>query len=109
MRWPIRSGAARGRNRRRGHGPQRLRRPWLSTTSRPREIPGRAVDGVAKGHGDPAVLGPRSTALNEERKRVVAELNAAPPAADIVSLHPAVLARYEQQLANLQDTLSRGV
>jgi site-specific DNA recombinase len=69
----------------------------------------RLVDGIAKGHGDPAVLGPRSTALNEERKRVVAELNAAPPAAEIVSLHPAVLARYEQQLANLQDTLSRGV
>jgi hypothetical protein len=31
----------------------------------------RLVDAIAKGHGDPAVLGPRSTALNEERKELV--------------------------------------
>ena len=38
-----------------------------------REI-ARLVDAIAKGHGDPAVLGPRSTELNEERKRISIEL-----------------------------------
>jgi site-specific DNA recombinase len=69
----------------------------------------RLVDAIAKGHGEAAVLGPRSTALNEERKRVATELSAEPPAADVISLHPALLARYEQQLVNLQDALSRGL
>jgi site-specific DNA recombinase len=66
------------------------------------------VDAIAKGHGDPAVLGPRSTALDEERKRIQAELDAAPPPTEVIALHPAVLARYEQQLANLQEAFSRG-
>ena len=34
----------------------------------------RLVDAIAKGHGDPAVLGLRSMALNEERKGIVAKL-----------------------------------
>jgi site-specific DNA recombinase len=64
------------------------------------------VDAIAKGLGDPAVLGPKSTELNEERKRVQAELEQAPPAPEVVALHPAVLARYEQQIENLQETLA---
>jgi site-specific DNA recombinase len=68
----------------------------------------RLVDAIAKGHGDPAVLGPRSTALDEERKRVRAGLDVAPPPTEVIALHPAVLARYEQQLTNLQEALSRG-
>jgi site-specific DNA recombinase len=44
-----------------------------------REI-GRLVDAIAKGHGDPAVLGPRSSVLDEERKQVTKELNAEPAA-----------------------------
>jgi site-specific DNA recombinase len=59
--------------------------------------------------GEAAVLGPRSTALNEERKQVATELSAEPPAADVISLHPALLARYEQQLVHQQDALSRGL
>ena len=73
-----------------------------------REI-GRLVDAIAKGHGDPAVLGPRSSVLDEERKQVTKELNAEPAAGGVISLHPAVLARYEQQLVHLQDALSKGV
>ena len=73
-----------------------------------REI-SRLVDAIAKGHGDPAVLGPRSSVLDEERKQVTKELNAEPAAGDVISLHPAVLARYEQQLVHLQDALSKGV
>ncbi len=69
----------------------------------------RLVDAIAKGHGDPAVLGPRSSVLDEERKQVARELNAEPAVGDVISLHPAVLARYEQQLVHLQDALSKGV
>ena len=36
-------------------------------------------------------------------------MNAEPAAGDVISLHPAVLARYEQQLVHLQDALSKGV
>jgi hypothetical protein len=69
----------------------------------------RLVDAIAKGHGDPAVLGPRSSVLDEDRKQVVRELNAEPAVDDVISLHPAVLARYEQQLTHLQDALSKGI
>ena len=68
----------------------------------------RLVDAIAKGHGDPAILGPRSTELNQERKRIAAELMGDPPSTEVVALHPAVLARYEQQLVELQDALSKG-
>jgi site-specific DNA recombinase len=37
------------------------------------------------------------------------ELSVEPAANDTISLHPAVLARYEQQLAHLQDALSKGI
>jgi site-specific DNA recombinase len=68
----------------------------------------RLVDAIAKGHGNPEVLGPRSTALYEEKKRIRAELDAAPPPTEVIALHPAVLARYEEQLTNLQEALARG-
>ena len=69
----------------------------------------RLVDAIAKGHGDPAVLGPRSSALDGKRKQVTKELNAEPAVGDVISLYPAVLARYQQQLVHLQDSLSKGV
>ena len=67
------------------------------------------MDAIAKGQGDPAVLGPRSTELNEERKRIAAELMAGPLPPEVVALHPTVLARYEQQLVELRDALSKGI
>ncbi|MER9342212.1 recombinase family protein [Mesorhizobium sp. M0601] len=69
----------------------------------------RLVNAIAKGHGDPAVLGPQSTALNEERKCIVAELDKVPAPTDVIALHPAVLARYEEQLNQLQTGLAEGV
>jgi site-specific DNA recombinase len=69
----------------------------------------RLVDAIAKGHGDPAVLGPQSTALDKERKQVIAAHQETPPSTDAVSLHPAMLARYEAQLICLQDALAKGV
>ncbi|WP_292177671.1 hypothetical protein [Mesorhizobium sp.] len=67
----------------------------------------RLVNAIAKGHGDPAVLGPQSTTLNEERKGIVAELDQVPAAATVIALHPAVLARYEEQLNQLQAGLAK--
>ncbi|HEX9472090.1 MAG TPA: hypothetical protein VF957_21415 [Bradyrhizobium sp.] len=48
----------------------------------------RLVDAIAKGHGNPAVLGPRSSVLNEERKQVATELNLEPAVNDTISLAP---------------------
>lgn len=69
----------------------------------------RLVDHLAKGIGNPYVIGPRSTELYHEREAVLAELAKAPPAFEVVSLHPAILKRYEEQLENLQDALAEGM
>jgi hypothetical protein len=69
----------------------------------------RLVDAIAKGHGDPAVLGPRSSVLNEERKQVAMELDVEPAVNDTISLQAAVLARYQEQLVELQGALSKGI
>lgn len=69
----------------------------------------RLVDHLAKGIGDPYVIGPRSTELYHERQAVLAELEKAPPAFEVVSLHPAILKRYEEQLESLQDALAEGM
>jgi DNA invertase Pin-like site-specific DNA recombinase len=68
----------------------------------------RLVDAIAKGHGDPSVLGPRSTALDAERKRISEELRNEPPAAKEVALHPAILKRYEELLGRLEEALAKG-
>jgi site-specific DNA recombinase len=36
-------------------------------------------------------------------------LEGEPAVGDVISVHPAILARYEQQLVHLQDALSKGV
>ncbi|WP_265519803.1 hypothetical protein [Nitratireductor luteus] len=59
--------------------------------------------------GDPHVIGPRSTELYHEREAVLAELEKAPSAFEVVSLHPAVLERYEEQLEDLQHALADGI
>ncbi len=69
----------------------------------------RLVDAIAKGYGDPAVLGPRSTALDADRKRISEELQNEPPVPKAVALHPAILKRYEDQLQQLERALGRGV
>ncbi len=69
----------------------------------------RLIDAIAKGYGDPAVLGPRSSSLDAERKRISEELQNEPPASKAVALHPAILKRYEEQLLQLENALARGV
>jgi site-specific DNA recombinase len=68
----------------------------------------RLVDAIAKGYGDPAVLGPRSSSLDAERKRISEELKNKPPTPKVVALHPAILKRYEEQLLRLEDAPSKG-
>jgi site-specific DNA recombinase len=69
----------------------------------------RLVDGIAKGLGDPHILGDRMKVLVRERSELTAELETVPAAENVVALHPAALARYEQQLARLQHALGKGV
>ncbi len=69
----------------------------------------RLVDGIAKGLGDPYILGDRMKVLVRERSELTAEIEVAPAAENVVALHPTALARYEQQLARLQDALGKGV
>jgi site-specific DNA recombinase len=54
-------------------------------------------------------LGRRTFELGGECRKIEAVLKAQPPSADVIALHPSVLARYEQQLADLQDALSKGI
>ena len=69
----------------------------------------RLIDAIAKGYGDPAVLGPRSTALDAEPKRISEELQNEPAAPKAVALHPAILKRYEEQLLCLENALGQAV
>ena len=66
----------------------------------------RLVDGIAKGLGDPVLLGDRMKIASAERKEIAAELTAQPAPLTVISLRPAMLVRYEQQLAQLQDALA---
>jgi site-specific DNA recombinase len=61
-----------------------------------------------KGQGDPAMLGPRSTALAAERTRISGELKHEPPAPKDVALHPTILKRYEEQPERLDEALAKG-
>lgn len=67
----------------------------------------RLVDAIAKGHGDPAILGPRASALDTERKAIDIELAAEPER--IVTLHPAALARYEEKIGRMQQSIAAGI
>ena len=69
----------------------------------------RLVDAIAKGLGDPAILGPRSTELGRKRQDLRVELEAAPAPPNVILLHPTALARYEEQFSKLHEALSRGV
>jgi site-specific DNA recombinase len=70
-----------------------------------REI-NRLVDGIAKGLGDPAVLGPRSTELYHQKLALMDKLNQADQPVEAIALHPKVLSRYEEQLCHLQEALA---
>jgi hypothetical protein len=47
----------------------------------------RVVDGIAKGTGDPVLLGRRTFELGAESRKIETEPKAQPPSADVVALH----------------------
>jgi site-specific DNA recombinase len=69
----------------------------------------RLVNGIAKGIGNPNVLGDRMNEILSERGKIEAQLEAARAKPTVVALLPAALKRYEQQLANLQDSIGKVV
>jgi DNA invertase Pin-like site-specific DNA recombinase len=66
----------------------------------------RCIDHLVKGIGDVQRIGARSKELGVEEAKLRAELAETPPPLNVVNLHPAVLARYEGQIANLQEAAS---
>ena len=69
----------------------------------------RLTDGIAKGHGDSAVLGARMKEVLAEKQGLTIELAGAPAAKQEVALHPGILARYEAQLEGLAAAIAAGV
>jgi uncharacterized protein Yka (UPF0111/DUF47 family) len=69
----------------------------------------RLVDAIAKGLGDVELLGPRSKALNQERKQLESQLANTQEPPNVVALHPQALKRYEEMIERMQSVLSRGV
>jgi site-specific DNA recombinase len=68
----------------------------------------RLVNAISQGHGDPAVLGSRINELVQERTQCETEIARLPAANKVIALHPGVLARYEQQVEQLQALLAAG-
>jgi site-specific DNA recombinase len=66
----------------------------------------RIVDGVTRGELASAVFGPRASALDEERKSLEASM--AEEHDTVVTLHPAALARYEEIVGRLQQSMAQG-
>jgi site-specific DNA recombinase len=69
----------------------------------------RLTDGIAKGHGDPAILGTRMKEVLAEKQGLTVELAEAPAAKQEVALHPGILARYEAQLERFAEAIAAGV
>jgi len=83
----------------------RLRRR-LAELSRENE---RLANAVAKGTAPHPWWWDRFTTLNEERKCILTELGRVPAAPGVIALHSAVLARYDEQLNQLQKGLAKGI
>jgi site-specific DNA recombinase len=66
----------------------------------------RCTDHLVKGIGDALRVGKRSIELGVEEAKVRVELAKSPPPLNVVNLHSAVLARYEAQIADLQEAAS---
>jgi hypothetical protein len=66
----------------------------------------RAVDAIVKGIGDAAAMGAKTKELAAEREELIARRVSLAETAEVATLHPAVLARYRDQVAHLQETLS---
>lgn len=68
----------------------------------------RMVRQLAEGIGDERRIGNHMRTLQAELDQVLADI-ATEPATDIMTLHPATIARYEAQLGDLQHALEAGL
>ena len=66
----------------------------------------RAVDAIVKGIGDAVVMGAKTKELAAEREELTARRASIAETTEVTTLHPAVLARYRDQVEHLQETLS---
>jgi hypothetical protein len=69
----------------------------------------RLLDAIAKGHIEPEIAGPRIRIADTEKKRLETELAEAAPIDNVISFHPTLIARYEEQLRNLSMALQAGM
>lgn len=69
----------------------------------------RAVDAIVAGIGDATAIGARSKQLAAEEQALHAELATLAEAPRVVALHPAVLQRFERQVAALQASLAAAI
>lgn len=69
----------------------------------------RLVDAICDGSALIQQLEPKMLELQGEQTEVRTELNKAPEPPEVISLHPATLRRYEEQLADLQAALAKGI
>ncbi len=69
----------------------------------------RLVDAICDGSAVIQQLEPKMLALQEEQTGLREELAGAPELPEVISLHPATLKQYEEQLADLQTTLAKGI
>lgn len=69
----------------------------------------RLVDAIATGAAPASVIGPRIALLEAEKQAADGELAAIANEADVVTIHPAAIARYLGQIEELSATLNAGV
>lgn len=65
----------------------------------------RIIDAVAKGHMRSEDIGDRIEAAKAERMRLQEELAKAAPVDNVVTLHPAALRRFKEQMLGLREAL----
>lgn len=69
----------------------------------------RLVDAICDGSAVIRQLEPKMLALQEEQSLLRGKLATAAEPPEIISLHPATLKRYEEQVADLQTALAKGI
>ncbi|NNK67163.1 MAG: recombinase family protein [Rhodobacteraceae bacterium] len=69
----------------------------------------RLVDAICDGSAVIQQFEPKMLALQEEQTGLREELEVVPEPPEVISLHPATLKRYEEQLADLQSALAMGI
>jgi site-specific DNA recombinase len=70
---------------------------------------GRLVDALADGRASIIAIGDKLKTLDTERIELEARLTVRPETRDVITLHPAAVARYLEQIENLSEVLQKGL